>query len=292
MKYLKKFLRKIIRCRSNETIRDCMHRHKYNFLKRIIKTEYTKEDFKKILENSDINKGDTIFVQSSWRAFVGFKGSPEDIINILTDLIGEEGILMMPTFSGDIQKIDIMNDSSQLGVITEVFRKKENTYRSLDSYFPLSILGNNSKYFAENHLKSCSPFDNYSPMYQLLENNGKLLFLGLGKYPHKVSFIHMFTTLKAKSSQFYQICYSKELDCEIKIGEKKYSKKILIRNANYSNNKNNIKKALKVTTHENNKIGITDIYSCCTDDLMKTLEEFEKNSIRFYKVKKERSLWK
>ncbi|MEG0254912.1 AAC(3) family N-acetyltransferase [Vagococcus sp.] len=283
---VKKILRKIIFCRDNETILDCLNRHKYHFLKKIYFKKFSIDDFEESLKKVGIGSGDIIFLQSSWRPFIGFQGKPEDVIEAILNIIGDDGVLMVPSFSGDEKKIDIKNDSSKLGIISEEFRKNYSSIRSLDAFFPISGKGKNVNCFLEKHVNSKKPFDSDSPLNKLLEKNGKLLFLGLGKTPYKVSMIHLFTTLQSEKQSFYKNCYTKTITSEIIGPHQNFQKKVIVRNHNCSNNNKLIKKMMKNVKHESTKLCLLDLYVCESQTLFNEMNLLDKKNFRFYKVKK------
>lgn len=284
---IKKIVRYVINCGETETIRDALHRHKFNLLKKIYKKKYSIVDLKTFFIENGLKKNDVIMLQSSWRAFIGFQGSPKDVIDTILEIIGEEGTLLMPTFSGNIKHIDLYRDNSKLGAISEEFRKMDNVKRSSDSFFPISGLIKDADAFLEDHINSKKPFDEYSPFGKLLKKDGKLVFLGLGKKPYKVSFIHYFTTLMSTHDDFYSNCYNQKVDCIIydnKI-EQKINKKIIVRNDKCSNNNKNIKLAMKKTKHRSSKIGCLDLYICESNDLITTMTVMDKKGMKFYNIK-------
>lgn len=137
---LKKILRKILRCRNGETMRDAIFRHKINFQKIFYREKVEIKDFEEKLRKSGIKNGDNIMLHSSWRSFFNYNGKPEDIINTFTQIIGEQGTLIMPCYGRNKKKFDVDNDPSAAGVISETFRKYKGVYRSHGSHFACAAL--------------------------------------------------------------------------------------------------------------------------------------------------------
>lgn len=283
---LRLIIRRILGCREKETINDCVDRRKYNLLRKVYKKKYKIDDFERLIKKLGIQKSDNIFVQSSWRSFVGFNGRPEDIIMSLENIIGTKGHLMMPSGSADKECLNIEKDSSVMGVITEIFRLNDETNRSLDSYFPISISGVNSEKISKNHLNSISPFDKDSPLSYLHQNSGKLVFLGMGKIPFKVSFIHLFTYAMKDKVDFYDNCYKTYLDTTIIDEKKVYNKKLLVRDDSVENNNVNIKRAVKNSSKKTGRIGLVDIVIIDTVDLYNELMKMDNKGKHFYKLNK------
>src|SRR5437868_13751644 len=54
-------------------------------------------DLERALVASGVRRGNALLVHSSYDAFRGFRGRPSDVISILQKLVGEQGMIMMPT---------------------------------------------------------------------------------------------------------------------------------------------------------------------------------------------------
>lgn len=137
---LKKMLRKILGCRNSETIRDAIFRHRINFQKIFYRKKIEIEDFEKKLREVNIKNGDNIMLHSSWRSFFNYNGKPEDIINTVIKIIGDQGTLIMPCYGTNKEKFDVDKDPSVAGVISETFRKHKGVYRSHGSHFACAAL--------------------------------------------------------------------------------------------------------------------------------------------------------
>lgn len=124
----------------------------------------------------------------------------------------------MPCCSESIEYIDIFNSKSEAGVLSEVFRNNVNTKRSLSSHFSISGRGKLSNYFLNDHIYSYYTFDEYSPYSKFVKTpNSKILFLGLGKTPTKITAFHCGAYDVRQNVPFYQNVYeSDESECIIK----------------------------------------------------------------------------
>lgn len=61
---------------------------------------FTPEDFQRTPGGLCIARGDTVRVHSSVDAFEEFQGKPIDIMAVLQGVVGDEGVVMMPTTAG------------------------------------------------------------------------------------------------------------------------------------------------------------------------------------------------
>ena len=111
---------------------------------------YNKEQMIAGLRQIGLKKGDIVFSHSN----VGFFGFPEEgissetvfdvIFDAFMEVIGEEGTLIVPTYTYSFPKLqpyNLDNTVSTCGVFTENFRKLPLAYRSLDPIFSVAAIG-------------------------------------------------------------------------------------------------------------------------------------------------------
>lgn len=256
------FIRYIIGVKDNETISDALNRKKYRILKKINMKSFDKFELKNILEGLGLEKGDIVIVHSAWRAFIGFKGKPEDVIDTIYEIIGDNGTILMPAFSENKNEFHY-NDNSCAGVLSEVFRTKYNIIRSLDTNFSMIGIGKSSNDLLLSHIDSYYYFDENSPYYKSIKRGAKILLLGLGKKPHKITLFHCITYELRNILSCYKNIYT--LKKKVKIFDENnhlYEKEIVDRNPRFQNNKKKFRKLFKYCTNKKNyaKINFLDIY--------------------------------
>lgn len=148
----------------------------------------TQAKLEKQLKAMGIQKGDSILVHSALSKMGYLEEGPKTLVNALLEVIGENGNLLMPTspnaqFQLDyIQSLDCfdVNESpSKLGAITEYFRKLPGVKRSLSATEPIAAYGPLADYFIEGHFNQLTPYNNQSPFYRLVEQKGKILYVGV-----------------------------------------------------------------------------------------------------------------
>lgn len=190
-KLIRNIFRKILFIRKNETVQNGIERHKINIQKRFYKTKISKIELKSELQKLGITAGDNLIVHSSWRQFYNFDGTPEHLIAILKEILGENGTLVMPSYGVEKLYFNVKNTPSAAGVLSEVFRKSPGVLRSYCTHFSMAAWGKNAEYLTKDHFKSKYGFDLYSPYFKFISlKNSKILFLGLGKEPTKISLFH------------------------------------------------------------------------------------------------------
>ncbi len=141
------------------------------------------EDFKKI----GLKSGDSVLVHSSLSKIGFVEGGPSTIVDALFDVIGKEGTLLFPTFPAKGRNkthleehpiFDIKNTPSQMGSITEYFRKLESVYRSFHPTDSVCAKGPLAEYYTNSHFGQLTPYNEHSPFRKLCEKRGKILMLG------------------------------------------------------------------------------------------------------------------
>lgn len=136
------------------------------------------EAFKKL----GITKGDILCVHSELMKF----GTPllprneflQTILDCFFEVIGKEGTLIMPTFTYKFCKNGIynkLNSKSEVGILTEYFRKCNGVKRTNDPIFSFAIKGAKEELF----LKDTTSCFGENCVYEILaKENGKLILFG------------------------------------------------------------------------------------------------------------------
>jgi len=155
----------------------------YNYLKFYYKTIVTKQDIKSGLEKLGIKKGDKVIVHSSLSSLGYVEGGAKAVCEALMELIGKEGVLMMPSFNhGEIFRNDPDAYFSPLetpttnGAVPEAFWKIKDVYRSLNPTHSFAVWGKNAKDFVKNHHKYLT-MGKGSPLYLLEKEGGKIILI-------------------------------------------------------------------------------------------------------------------
>ncbi len=133
---------------------------------------YEKEQLKKTLLRLGIGQGDALFLHSSFRAVNGFQGTPQDVIDCLIEIVGEQGNLLMPSMhyrSSSYEQLqrnelfDVRKTFSKMGLITEVFRRKTGVLRSLHPTHSVLAWGKDAVRIVQDHDKCLYPCGKQSP---------------------------------------------------------------------------------------------------------------------------------
>lgn len=136
-----------------------------------------------------LTETDTVLVHSNFEPDSGFKGAPIDLVNALATFLGERGNLLMVSipFRGSAydylalnKKFDVRKTLSMMGLVTEMFRRRPGTRRSLHPTHPVLVLGKDSEWLTAGHEDSRYPCGPGTPFEKFHKLNGKILFFDVG----------------------------------------------------------------------------------------------------------------
>jgi len=148
---------------------------------------FSKKDLVEMLRRLGIEQGDTLLVHSSLDQFSAFQGKPVDVIVALQEAVGPRGTLLMPTlpFRGSAVEyvraprvFDLTRTPSQMGLLTELFRRISGVIRSIHPTHSVAAWGMRASEMAYAHHAAATPCGRQTPYGRLLDHNGKILFLG------------------------------------------------------------------------------------------------------------------
>ena len=161
-------------------------------------------DISKILKRNNIQIGDNIFLHVDAFVTAFLKGNSvenkiETLINGITNYIGPTGTLVLPTFTYSSTKNEVYNPNqtqSQVGIVTEYFRKRKNVVRSSNPIFSVASVGNLSENFKNSSASDC--FGDRTCFDLMFKNNFWIVTLGCSF--DRVTFIHYV-------DQFHNVSY-------------------------------------------------------------------------------------
>jgi len=151
------------------------------------KIHVTKEDIKRGLKQLGLKRGDVVGVHSSLSSFGYVEGGADAVIDALLETVGEEGTIVMPTYSTNRKDVERTQREAELGVtwkakilpydpqetpcwtgrIPETFRKRKGAARSTDPTHSLASIGPKANRLIQGWSR-------------LLEEDGCILLLGVG----------------------------------------------------------------------------------------------------------------
>ncbi|KXH85478.1 AAC(3) family N-acetyltransferase [Chryseobacterium kwangjuense] len=207
-------LRKRLKVRSLTHLKN---KYRRKFDKIIYQKKISAQDFKDKFKALGVRKGDVIFIHSSWDEFYNYEGTPESFIDLMLELIGEEGTLLMPSYPLIRKKggtFSIKTTPTLAGLLPEIFRNYKKVERSLD-YHSVAAYGKLAKYITESHIHSESSWDEHSPYYKLAEVKAKVFSLGLGKH-HVGTIMHCADSVLRRDYEYFDLFFKKHEKITIK----------------------------------------------------------------------------
>jgi aminoglycoside 3-N-acetyltransferase len=142
--------------------------------------------------------GRIVFVHSSWSEMAPLAKSPLQLLDALYHAVGDGGTVVMPTYPmrneelSDVylasnRRFDWRRTPSQVGLLTELFRRVPGTRRSLHPTHSVAARGARATELTEGHELCPTPFDENSPFHRMYEGDAVVLCLGV----RTMSFRHL-----------------------------------------------------------------------------------------------------
>ena len=134
-------------------------------------------------EKVGLQKDDIVLVHSALRALGPIDGKADTIIDALCEVIGPKGILAIPTHTFSVVNVKqpVFHQSltpSNVGALTNVFRKRPGVIRGLHPTHSIAALGPRAAEFVSINAEDGTPCPLNSPYGRLREWGGKVLILG------------------------------------------------------------------------------------------------------------------
>jgi aminoglycoside 3-N-acetyltransferase len=140
-----------------------------------------------LLDALSIESGDLLFVHASMDWLKGGVIEAVSLIEALLQRLGPGGTLSMPSYTwrGAVGRppeksvLDVRRSPSQVGLLSEVFRRQSATYRSEHYWVPVCGQGRLTDELLKGQSKIEHPFAPPSTFAKLLEHEAKIVGLGV-----------------------------------------------------------------------------------------------------------------
>ena len=141
------------------------------------------------LLSAGLRRGGIVLVHSSLSSMGHVPGGAETVVLGLLDALGPEGTLLMPALShlevtAARPVFDVRRTPSNVGAITEHFRTRPGTMRSIHPTHSVCGIGPRAEEMLKNHQNGETPCGPHSPYRELRNRGGQILFLGCGLKPN------------------------------------------------------------------------------------------------------------
>lgn len=152
----------------------------------------TRADIKESAERLGIKSGDSVIIHSSLKSLGYVEGGPDAVIDGFLDAVTHRGTLIFPTLCQrdweHVYENWHMDAPSDVGLITNVFRKRKEALRSNQATHSVAAIGKDAQYITKTHGQSGkrigifgdTPFSADSPWEKMYQLNTKMVFLGVG----------------------------------------------------------------------------------------------------------------
>lgn len=153
----------------------------------------TKKDVCETLKSLGVNNGDILLFHSSLKSFGEIENGADTVIDGVLDAVGTNGTAVVPTlvqkdFSNAYKNWNKDTSPSDVGFITETFRKRKNAIRSDQATHSVSAIGKMAEFLTNSHSSFGPRFHAYgdyafshgSPWQKMYDNGAKVVFMGCG----------------------------------------------------------------------------------------------------------------
>ena len=154
------------------------------------------QTFHDLLDRLSIKVGGVVFVHSSFSRLKYLELSPQEIIEILLDRVGQGGTLVMPSYTWHLDPqyrpwkgyknyfeqrpvFDVRHTPTNLGWIPEVFRKMPETKRSIDYWWSVCAQGPLADLITQAQQNIRHPYGPGSSFEILRQHDVRILGLGV-----------------------------------------------------------------------------------------------------------------
>ncbi len=149
-----------------------------------MKTSITSKDIKSGFENFGFGCGDRLMVHSSLSSFGRVEGGAEAVIEALMDLVGTQGVILMPSFNhgsafraSEPGVFDPLKTRCTNGLIPDTFWRMEGVHRSLNPTHSFAAWGSDAERYTKNHHLTLTTGED-SPLGLIARDDGYQLNIG------------------------------------------------------------------------------------------------------------------
>lgn len=144
---------------------------------------HTKETLINDLTDLNVDPEGTLLVHSSYKSIGEVAGGPDTVLDSLSEYM-KDGLLVLPTHTWEyINKenpvFDVNESPSNVGILTEKFRKRDHVYRSEHPTHSVGALGQDAQSFTEGEYKHETPCARDSVWGKLVDRNAEILLVGV-----------------------------------------------------------------------------------------------------------------
>jgi aminoglycoside 3-N-acetyltransferase len=125
-----------------------------------------------------LQRGSRVVVHSSLRAVGRVEGGAETVVEALLDVVGDEGLLVVPTFTYDNVRFD-GTERARTGAVAEAARLRDGAVRSSHPTYSVAAIGAGAGALCREHERRAAT-DVDTPLDRLAQEDGSVLLIGVG----------------------------------------------------------------------------------------------------------------
>jgi aminoglycoside 3-N-acetyltransferase len=141
---------------------------------------HSRKDFTEALRPY-VTEGEHLMVHTSYKALGGIEGGPNAVIDVLLDLLGADGTLLLPTFTLDAwaqnHYFDIRETPGLTGIIGELARQRPEFTRTRHPMYNFAVCGVEKQSYC--NIDDHDSFGKNSVYAHFHRANGRILSLGV-----------------------------------------------------------------------------------------------------------------
>ena len=143
----------------------------------------TREDIVRGLRDLGVKQGDIVMVHSALSSLGWVEGGADAVIEALMEAVGPGGTIAMPTLympsiTGE-EAFDVNESPSQMGEVSEAFRKRSDVVRSIHPTHSVAAWGNQALALIHDHALAPTACGRGTPFSKLADWGGKVLLMGV-----------------------------------------------------------------------------------------------------------------
>ena len=160
---------------------------KKNIGKIFFHKKYDAAQLVQVMVDMGMKPGSVVCIHSSMKEFYNYKGSANDLIDAILQVLTPEGTLVMPAYPNQNCRndknyvFDPLNSPTTAGYLPEQFRKYPGVKRSVNLQHSVCAIGKYADYLINQHHLCNNCWDELSPYYKMTQLGALVFNLGLPK---------------------------------------------------------------------------------------------------------------
>lgn len=182
--FLGYYFKKITGIKDISLLKKNIHKNVGKFL---YHQKYSACELVKLMQDMGMKAGSVVCIHSSMKEFYNYRGTAEELISQIIEVVGSEGTLIMPafpdkSFADKEDYVFSLNDKTGAGYLAETFRKFPNVKRSINVQHSVCAWGKYAEWLVKDHHKCHDCWDKDSPWQRMMEVDAIVFNFGLPRW--------------------------------------------------------------------------------------------------------------